>query len=274
MFWIESFSLNQIKCHLVFIKYSHSQCFFNRTVKWLSLLRSTKLGKLYCVQNLSYFFFFSFASFNPLDAGSCPVHWVIKLTAIGKPESNFTHHLKNQEKKSVDDAEVLALPKDCKEQKKMLNRLWNRGTTNTIQRFNEWDWTAKTCMWGRICGDLFEHGFQTSGRQCRLRKNQGLVFGHDVGVRAVNRYPKVFGSWWLWRKTVSAPFLTFSSENKRLCQESGDNCPWTATNQMMCGGTETDLLSFNGFKGAVFTEVRHMVNIRAVHESWSLFCYI
>lgn len=72
---------------------------------------------------------------------------------------------------------------------------------------------------------------------------------------------------WLWRKPVSAPFLTLSSENKRLCQESGDNCPWTATNQMMCGGNETDLLSFNGFKGAVSTEVRHMVNIRAVH-SW------
>lgn len=43
----------------------------------------------------------------------------------------------------------------------------------------------------------------------------------------------------------------------------------TVPEQLPIKWNETDLLSFNGFKGAVSTEVRHMVNIRAVH-SWDI----
>lgn len=178
------------------------------------------------------------------------------------------HHLKNQEKKSVDDAEVLALPRDCKERKKMLNRLLNRGTTNTIQRFNEWDWTAKTCMWGRICGDLFEHGFQTSGRQCRLRKNQGLWSLATMSESGLSTdIPKCLEAGDCEENLFLHHFWC-SLQKIRDFVRNRHNCPWTATDQMMCGGIEADLLSFNDFKGAVSTEVRHMVNIRAVH-SWA-----
>lgn len=45
----------------------------------------------------------------------------------GKPQSKFTRHLKTHEKTSVDVAQALALPKDSKERKKMLNKLRNKG---------------------------------------------------------------------------------------------------------------------------------------------------
>nr|XP_033949329.1 uncharacterized protein LOC117454265 [Pseudochaenichthys georgianus] len=45
----------------------------------------------------------------------------------GKPQSKCTRHLKTHEKTSVDVAQALALPKDSKERKKMLNKLRNKG---------------------------------------------------------------------------------------------------------------------------------------------------
>ncbi|XP_071350257.1 uncharacterized protein [Trachinotus anak] len=45
----------------------------------------------------------------------------------GKPQSKFTRHLKIHEKDNFDVAQVLALPKNSKERKKILDKLQNKG---------------------------------------------------------------------------------------------------------------------------------------------------
>lgn len=97
-------------------------------------------------------------------------------------QSKFARHLKTHEKKNVEVAQVLALPKDSKERKKMLNKLRNKGNhqhnTDVLtsgtgllkvsrepkkkydQKIMCTACIARLCTFGRICGDMFENVLQ------------------------------------------------------------------------------------------------------------------